>query len=310
MLPTCPMRDLSKRRAMSAQLSWQPACELGFRGNLDLLRQRGVTLREIGALFGGMNYTAVSQRVRRVEKSITGDKRLRRLCQLLNVLTRPFSPFSLLSKVIGFQNFDREARNDSQTGIRKDRATILQMNWKDGISLTVSLIALMISSVGSYFTFFRVSPSVSAAVLSITLSEKEFTANVAVLNTGNRQVALIDADLFVVQRDNGELLRQRQVPAPETERFPILVEPGKLALITLKAEDAWQAVVAYREEIEPGNDHSHEATAGVEISALAATGARLEGYAEAVKIELRENKFGGYSLSTATFPLKTVKHRR
>jgi putative transposase len=50
-----------------------------------LLRQRGVTLREIGTLFGGMNYPAVSQRVRRVEKSITGDKRLRRLCQLLNV---------------------------------------------------------------------------------------------------------------------------------------------------------------------------------------------------------------------------------
>jgi chromosomal replication initiation ATPase DnaA len=50
-----------------------------------LLRQRGVTLREIGALFGGMNYPAVSQRVRRVEKSIPGDKRLRRLCQLLNV---------------------------------------------------------------------------------------------------------------------------------------------------------------------------------------------------------------------------------
>ena len=49
-----------------------------------LLRQRGVTLREIGALFGGMNYPAVSERVRRVEKSITGDKRLRRLCQLLS----------------------------------------------------------------------------------------------------------------------------------------------------------------------------------------------------------------------------------
>jgi chromosomal replication initiation ATPase DnaA len=50
-----------------------------------LLRQRGMTLREIGTLFGGMNYPAVSQRVRRVQKSITGDKRLRRLCQLLNV---------------------------------------------------------------------------------------------------------------------------------------------------------------------------------------------------------------------------------
>jgi hypothetical protein len=50
-----------------------------------LLRQRGVTLREIGTLFGGMNYPAVSQRVQRVQKSIIGDKRLRRLCKILNV---------------------------------------------------------------------------------------------------------------------------------------------------------------------------------------------------------------------------------
>ena len=31
----CSPHCNDKRRAMSAQLSWQTACELGFRGNLD-----------------------------------------------------------------------------------------------------------------------------------------------------------------------------------------------------------------------------------------------------------------------------------
>jgi hypothetical protein len=35
-----------------------------------LLRQRGIGLREIGAFFGGLDYAAVSQRIRRLEQEI------------------------------------------------------------------------------------------------------------------------------------------------------------------------------------------------------------------------------------------------
>jgi putative transposase len=51
-----------------------------------LLRQRGaLTLREIGQLFGGLDYAAVSQRIRRVYQEIAKGKRLRRICEMLNV---------------------------------------------------------------------------------------------------------------------------------------------------------------------------------------------------------------------------------
>ena len=51
-----------------------------------LLRQRGgLTLREIGLLFGGMDYAAVSQRVRRLDQAIAKVKQLRRTCEMLNV---------------------------------------------------------------------------------------------------------------------------------------------------------------------------------------------------------------------------------
>jgi chromosomal replication initiation ATPase DnaA len=50
-----------------------------------LLRQRGETLREIGERFGGIDYAAVSQRIRRVEQRVQSEKALQRICQMLNV---------------------------------------------------------------------------------------------------------------------------------------------------------------------------------------------------------------------------------
>jgi putative transposase len=51
-----------------------------------LLRQKsGLTLREIGSLFGGIDYAAVSERVRRVDQGIVTQKQLRKTCQILNI---------------------------------------------------------------------------------------------------------------------------------------------------------------------------------------------------------------------------------
>jgi hypothetical protein len=51
-----------------------------------LLRRRGeLTLREIGLLFGGIDYAAVSQRIRRVEARLRREKHLAKTCQILNV---------------------------------------------------------------------------------------------------------------------------------------------------------------------------------------------------------------------------------
>ena len=50
-----------------------------------LLRQKGgLTLREIGELFGGIDYAAISQRVRRLSQRIGKRKRLRTTCKMLN----------------------------------------------------------------------------------------------------------------------------------------------------------------------------------------------------------------------------------
>ncbi len=55
-----------------------------------LLRQKSaLTLREIGLLFGGIDYAAVSDRIRRVDREIETRKQLRRTCEILNLEIRP-----------------------------------------------------------------------------------------------------------------------------------------------------------------------------------------------------------------------------
>jgi chromosomal replication initiation ATPase DnaA len=60
----------SEARNVAIWLAWQ---------NSDL------TLREIGSLFGGLDYAAVSQRIRRVQNRAERDKKLKQTFQMLNV---------------------------------------------------------------------------------------------------------------------------------------------------------------------------------------------------------------------------------
>ena len=55
-----------------------------------LLRQNcGLTLREIGLLFGGIDYAAVGDRIRRVDRNLTKRRQLRKTCEILNLEIRP-----------------------------------------------------------------------------------------------------------------------------------------------------------------------------------------------------------------------------
>jgi REP-associated tyrosine transposase len=60
----------SEARNLAIWLAWQKC---------------GLTLREIGLLFGGMDYAAVSQRIRRIQKRAETDRKLKRTLEMLNV---------------------------------------------------------------------------------------------------------------------------------------------------------------------------------------------------------------------------------
>jgi putative transposase len=60
----------SEARNLAIWLAWQNS---------------GLTLREIGSMFGGLDYAAVSQRIRRIQKRAETDKKLKRTFEILNV---------------------------------------------------------------------------------------------------------------------------------------------------------------------------------------------------------------------------------
>src|SRR5262245_42834271 len=85
--------------------------------------------------------------------------------------------------------------------------------------------------------------------------------------------------------------------------FPLLIEPGKMALLGLKAQTDWESIVRYRQQAAPGDDHSHETVLGVHLDALGATGVPLRGDMDILTIELQDTHFGGYKLAQRTTSL-------
>jgi hypothetical protein len=186
------------------------------------------------------------------------------------------------------------------------------MSWKDRISTVISLEALLISATSSYFTFFRASTAVDGAVLGVALHESTATMSVAVLNTGNRQVALTDANLYLIQADRSEVLRHPLAAvriASAKAPFPLPIEPGKLVFFEITADLPWQSVIAYRQEVEPGDDHTHRTAMGVNIEALSATGIRLAAEIDAVEIQLRDSSLGGYKVNSEVRAFAPIQRR-
>lgn len=181
------------------------------------------------------------------------------------------------------------------------------LTWKDWLTVTISILALTISAVGSYFTFFRETTALNAVIVGVDLGGRVTTLDVAVMNTGNRQVALTYAEIYLVQLNNNEKLGQSLNPdttVADKEVLPILIEPGKMALFQIKAESNWDAVQAYRQEIEPGDDHTHITIMGIRLLALGATGVHLNGKLDAIEIQFQDTKFVGYTNFNSSISLK------
>src|SRR5262245_52773867 len=130
------------------------------------------------------------------------------------------------------------------------------MNAKDRVSLIISIVALLLSATANYFTFVRVATEASAIIVGFmpTSRTKTHKLQAAVFNTGNRQVAITDAELYLVQVDGSEHLRQPMTTVKRTA-FPVVVQPGTLALIDCEAEVEWGTVIAYHQQIPLGDDH-------------------------------------------------------
>jgi hypothetical protein len=143
------------------------------------------------------------------------------------------------------------------------------------IAVSISLLSLLVSGTSAYFNFFWIESSASAAVLNFQeqfdSADGGFEIDVAVYNTGNRQMAVTRIEVII----DDAVLSARLIPREETEKYPVLIEPKELALFRVGVDNfAWEEVVASRQADATG-ESDFEVPISVEIQAVSSVGAGM-----------------------------------
>lgn len=184
-------------------------------------------------------------------------------------------------------------RDTTQRGWRKTAGGLgaptlsRNLSWKDHASIGFSAVALGLSGLGTYFNFFRDETRVEATLLSSYFETPRLS--LAVMNKGNRQVALTDGSLYAQGKGGVTIFQLTEQPD-----FPILIEPGKMTILTFNT-DFWDPPLIYQMMGDHSSDYSDEFTYGARLSAIGATGARLQATMDAftLKAPILGGELGG-----------------
>jgi urease beta subunit len=167
-------------------------------------------------------------------------------------------------------------------------------SWKDRITVTTSLAALIISVIGTYFSLFRDATAGKLAVVAAAIPG-ELQVDVAVMNTGNRQLAVTKVLAFFQTNDGAS---QKRVEAPlrslrsTSPALPVLIEPGRMEVFKVGGYLQWQALESGRTAL-PGQPGTSRATVGISVRALGVGGQTLEGKLEAIDVLYKDAQIEG-----------------
>jgi hypothetical protein len=181
--------------------------------------------------------------------------------------------------------------------------------WKDTATFVFSVVAFVLSVLGAYFNFFRDETDLLAAVVTAEVhAERDgvreaYRVDVAVMNTGNRQVAVTEGALYVVPRSGG-YVDLRSFIDPMT--LPALIEPGKMAVLTFEARDT-ESLLRFLDDAVPGeqapnNNYTQTTTVELRLRAIGATGTQLQVNMRAVKIFFYEARVSSASADLRPVP--------
>ena len=168
-------------------------------------------------------------------------------------------------------------------------------SWKDRITVTTSLAALIISVIGTYFSLFRDATAGKLAVVAADL-RGELRVDVAVMNTGNRQLAVTQAHAFFLQNLGKGQQRRVELPLRSPARaptgLPVAIEPGRMQIFQLSGEMDWSGLEWARTAV-PGQPGKSRATVGISVRALGVGGQSLEGKLEAIDVLYKDAQIEG-----------------
>lgn len=184
---------------------------------------------------------------------------------------------------------------------------------KDRITVLISLSALLISGVSSYFSFFRNETEVSVSILDARglgyEGTQETTAvNVAIMNTGSRQVALIRSDIYIVRASGDNRVRGGLKSSDDAAELAsiTLIDPGKMTIVTVKAQSSWDEILTDRRKVHPKDQkyYNYQTTMGVSLHLLGSNGSRIEGLIDSIKVRFQDSEFRGREVDTTAVTLE------
>jgi hypothetical protein len=173
------------------------------------------------------------------------------------------------------------------------------------VAVSISVLSLAVSGTTAYFNFFWIESSASAAVLSFRNpggGDDGFELDIAVYNTGNRQMAVTRIDVRV----DGVPTVSALVPGDDGgESLPVLIEPKELALFRVDVDGPATKPGAPG----GGGDAGVGVPIGVRIQAVSSVGAGMRSdLDQPVTVHLVERDGAlvsdGYSLSRSPEPFE------
>lgn len=173
------------------------------------------------------------------------------------------------------------------------------------VAVSISLLSLAVSGTTAYFDFFWIESSASAAVLSFRnpgRGDDGFEIDIAVYNTGNRQMAVTRIDVRV----DGVPAASSLVPGDDGGgSLPVLIEPKELALFRVDVDS-----LPTKAALPAGaGDADGDVPIGVRIQAVSSVGAGMRSDLDepvTVHVVARDGAMvsSGYSLSRSPEPFE------
>lgn len=183
-----------------------------------------------------------------------------------------------------------------------------EFGWKDRLTISISLIALLVSGVSAYYSLFWVEVSASSVVLRADLNKNEnvLIATVAVLNTGNRQLAVTDVQLMLATSKTSYYGLNAQLTQADTTSLPVIIEPSNVRLFSIKANLPVEKVVQSAKTFDDVVGAREAATVIVKIDALGATGDQLTGQQNEIRVYVASETLSGYFIDQRIHALQPV----
>lgn len=167
------------------------------------------------------------------------------------------------------------------------------------ISLGISVIALVISSITFYYSYWYESSRLSINILSLSVWHDTVNINMAFTNNGNRQSLVRNVKYVIGSKELSYIYYNKETVVPSA---PFVIEPGEIVPVTLtsplNAENMFSFMdPSWRGSLAPKNltkGPRRAVPVGLRIDSMKSNGERYSYIITFSEIVVTDNSLNGY----------------